>query len=155
MELEKIYRGMENGAETIQENFSVLADALYPIGSIFQSMVNSDPATLFGGSWERIKGKVLVGVDENDSDFTTGKVGGEKNHSHGLSKGYAKLQISGTTLAYNGFEVTPYVSNVRAENFTAVANRTNLGAGTALAGTTDLTNNLQPYKTVYMWVRVA
>ncbi|MGX7244754.1 phage baseplate protein [Enterococcus quebecensis] len=156
MDLEKIYRGMENGAEAIQENFSILAKALYPVGSVFQSVNDSDPSTLFGGTWERIKGKVLVGVDEGDSDFTAGKIGGKKEHIHGLSQGYAQLQISGSVLANNSIgEIPAYKGTTKAVDFKALANNEEFKLGTRLAGYTDLANNLQPYKTVYIWVRIA
>lgn len=56
---------------------------LYPIGSIYMSIQGTNPSVFFGGTWERIaKGKTLVGVDENDTDFnTSSKTGGEKNHT--------------------------------------------------------------------------
>lgn len=156
MELEKIYRGMENGAETIQENFATLSKVLYPVGSIFQSMINNDPTTIYGGTWEPIKGKVLVGVDNNDSDFVAGKKGGTKGHNHGLSKGYAQMQMTGSTLANNGISgVATYKATTRAVDFTALANTNEYNWGTQLAGSTDSSNNLPPYETVYIWVRTA
>lgn len=55
---------------------------VYPIGSIYETEDSEfNPNVLWGGTWERIKGRVLVGVDENDADFdTSGKTGGEKTH---------------------------------------------------------------------------
>ena len=52
----------------------------YPVGSIYMSANSTDPKMLFGGTWERYaNGRVLVGVDEADTDFNTaGKTGGEK-----------------------------------------------------------------------------
>ena len=46
-------------------------DLFYPIGSIYEtSNASFNPNTSFGGTWERIKGKVIVGVDENDADLS-------------------------------------------------------------------------------------
>lgn len=58
-------------------------DLVYPVGSIYETDNEGfDPNTSFGGTWERIKGKVIVGVDKEDGDFdTVGKTGGEKNHT--------------------------------------------------------------------------
>lgn len=55
---------------------------IFPVGSIFTSVNNVNPASFIGGTWERFgQGKVLVGVDENDNDFNiVQKTGGEKTH---------------------------------------------------------------------------
>jgi microcystin-dependent protein len=59
-----------------------IIDAAYPIGIIYESDDPTEPAIVFGrGTWERMKGVILVGVDEGDTDFNAaGKTGGEKNH---------------------------------------------------------------------------
>lgn len=47
-------------------------DLLYPVGSIYLSIKSKNPGQIFGGVWERIaKGRTLVGVDENDTDFSS------------------------------------------------------------------------------------
>jgi microcystin-dependent protein len=48
-----------------------IADAVYPVGCIYESTVSTDPSTLFPGtSWTAFgQGKMLVGLDPNDSDF--------------------------------------------------------------------------------------
>ena len=58
-----------------------IVDLIYPIGSVYETKDSSfDPSTYWGGTWERIKGKVLVGVDESDTDFATvGQTGGSKS----------------------------------------------------------------------------
>ncbi|MFK4566440.1 phage baseplate protein [Enterococcus sp. UD-01] len=149
--------GVKNFKDAIQINGKNLLDIFYPVGAIFQTLNSTNPATLMGGTWERIKGKVLVGVDEGDTDFSLGKTGGSKLHDHGLSKAYAQLQMTGTTLAYKGLskDIPEYKANVRANNFTALADSTTLAWGTALAGKTDSSSNLQPYTTVFMWKRIA
>ena len=43
---------------------------LRPIGSLFFTDREDNPANIFGfGTWERIKGVTIVGVDEEDDDF--------------------------------------------------------------------------------------
>lgn len=60
----------------------------YPIGSIYLSVTNVNPSTYFGGKWESWgAGRVLTGVNANDSDFNVvEKTGGNKSinlsHSH-------------------------------------------------------------------------
>ncbi len=68
-----------------------ILDKCYPVGSIYMSVNNVNPGTIFGGTWERWgNGKAVIGVDENDGNFNTvGKTGGVKvvnlNHSHSVN----------------------------------------------------------------------
>lgn len=55
----------------IVHNKQILADILHPIGSVYISVTNVDPSTLFGGTWEKIgTNRVLMG---SDSDANLGK----------------------------------------------------------------------------------
>lgn len=54
---------------------------ILPIGSIFMSIDDTDPAISLGyGTWLRFaQGRMLIGVDDNDSDFNSaGDIGGFK-----------------------------------------------------------------------------
>lgn len=42
-----------NSTHTGQQIDNIL-DMIYPVGSIYLSVNNVDPSTLFGGAWERI-----------------------------------------------------------------------------------------------------
>lgn len=46
-------------------------DNIYPIGSIFISTINQNPSTYFGGTWEQIKGRFLLGVGNCDANTDT------------------------------------------------------------------------------------
>ena len=129
-----------------------LLDFIYPIGSIYESTVNTDPSQLFGGTWERIKGKVLVGVDEDDKDFQSAeKTGGEKTHTLTVSEipdHYHYVPIIGENTVPGG---TP---GIKTGPFSYGNLSKNLK--TTYSGTGDMAhNNLQPYATCYMWKRVA
>lgn len=50
-----------------------LLDFVYPIGSIYMSVNNISPTTLFGGTWEQISGKFLLACD---SSHVAGSSGG-------------------------------------------------------------------------------
>lgn len=63
---------------------SNLLKAVYPIGSIYCTTDNTNPATTFGfGTWEvYAAGRVLVGIDSTDADFdTVGETIGAKTHT--------------------------------------------------------------------------
>ena len=47
---------------TALENFrQTFLSTVYPVGSIYISMNETDPGTLFGGTWDRISGRFLLG----------------------------------------------------------------------------------------------
>lgn len=68
--------------DTYKPLVDALLELIYPVGSIYMSVNDTNPATFLGGTWERWgQGRVPVGVNENDSDFETPeKEDGEKKH---------------------------------------------------------------------------
>ena len=71
-------------SDTILNNMQVeLIKLVFPIGSTYITQTNTNPSEILKfGTWERVKGKVLVGLDEDDTAFNTiGKTGGEKTHT--------------------------------------------------------------------------
>ncbi len=114
-----------------------------------QTTVDAVQAVL-AGTWERFgQGKVLVGVDPNDSDFNaSSKTGGAKtvtlttdqipSHHHSTTaagtRGKAQAQTSGTS---------GYAWNADSGSVTG-----NTGGGKAH-------QNMPPYITVYMYRRTA
>lgn len=59
---------------------SFLLDRVWPVGSVFTSVLDTSPADLIGGVWEAIgAGRVLVGLDAGQVEFDTlGETGGAK-----------------------------------------------------------------------------
>jgi len=138
----------------------------YPVGSIYLSVNDTNPATWFGGTWEQIaKGRTLVGVDTNDTDFNTvQKTGGEKIHTltvNEIPNHPHSLQMAGTRLDANGNNVFRMQTGVGGNG----GNFWSLAVGRTGTGTHDATitsacggqahNNLQPYFTCYIWCRTA
>lgn len=79
----------------IESNNSSIVDTIYPVGSIYMSMNDTSPGTLFGGTWEKLPGgRCLVNVGYLDDDGSNesirvklGEKGGDKdtklvNHDH-------------------------------------------------------------------------
>lgn len=125
-----------------------IGNALYPVGSIYMSVNNTNPSTFFGGTWVSWgAGRVPVGVDTNDTDFATvEKTGGEKTHTLTVSempshKHTVEAIGTGTTqqelTAFNAGKTSGIDSY----------------AGTDYTGGGQAHNNLQPYITCYMWKR--
>ena len=127
---------------------SVLIDVIYPVGSIYMSVNNVNPATLFGGEWEQIKDKFLL---SSGDVYTNGATGGEATHtltvneipSHRHSRrtqpqGYAEQDKTKSEI------ISP--ASGSANTVTKYSDYT--GGGQAH-------NNMPPYLTVNVWKRTA
>ena len=127
---------------------------VYPVGSIYMSVNNTNPATLFGfGTWEQIKDTFLLSAGDT---YTAGDTGGEAthtltdqempSHNHRLLNGYSGGTWSG---GYFG-----QVANTGAngEKHVFYDNDT---SRTSSAGGGQAHNNMPPYLVVYMWKRTA
>ena len=55
-----------------------IVDLIYPVGSIYLSVVSTSPATLFGGTWEKLQDRFLVGAGNS---YSIGATGGEATHT--------------------------------------------------------------------------
>lgn len=53
-------------------SLATVADLIYPVGSIYMNVNNLDPATIFGGTWEEIQGKFLLGRSSGHAAGTSG-----------------------------------------------------------------------------------
>lgn len=136
-------------------------DNFYPIGSIYQSTAPTNPTTFMGGVWERFgNGKVLVGVNESDSDFNTAnKSGGYKSHSHAAGYLEAAIGSVNSNIGSLGFKASNINNTIN--DWTYAIGGTVIRDGnkiqnhnTKVIGHTDFNTSLQPYITVYMWRRI-
>lgn len=50
----------------------------WPVGSIYMSVNSTSPATLFGGTWQRIQDRFLIAAG---STYKAGGTGGEATHT--------------------------------------------------------------------------
>lgn len=145
-----------SGETTVTKEIALLEDianALYPVGSIYMSVNNTNPSTFFGGTWEAWgAGKVPVGVDTSDTNFSTvEQTGGEKQHTLTIAEMPAHNHtIPCTPTANDGSEPTYQAAQVNAE---ATGNHNSIVAVSSGGGSPH--NNLQPYITCYMWKRTA
>lgn len=128
----------------------------YPVGSIYMSVNNINPATFFGGTWERLKGRFLLGAD--DSTYKCGDIGGTESHSHTLNNGHAFLELSSDRINMNKKTTSSYTVNKTMTGSGWYTQNVSWGSRTeviSLGGSTDSSNNIPPYLSVYMWKRTA
>lgn len=162
-----------NGSNWVMAN--VLA-AAWPVGSIYEAVVSTNPATLLGlGTWVAFgTGRVTVGIDATQVEFdTVEEPGGVKTHALTIAEMPSHTHVQDAhnhtqnphshTLSNIGNDVsidddpaidamddtgTMTTSSVAATNIAATATNQNTGSGTAHT-------NLQPYIVVYRWKRTA
>lgn len=134
-----------------------------PIGSIYFSTDSRNPTDYFGGTWERFsKGRVIVGIDENQSEFNSAnKTGGSKylqQHKHFLkytadNHKYADTSNGGDnhqdfgSLTHTGFALRTLWPHSGWERQAISSDVMNINCGDS--------GNLQPYICVYIWRRTA
>lgn len=132
-------------------NEAILADnkKKYYVGKIIFDTANVNPATYLGfGTWVLWgAGKVPVGVDTADTDFSTvEKTGGEKTHT-----------LTTNEIPKHKHEIAVRNNSATGLYETKATNATgDVGSAyTQEAGGGQAHNNLQPYITCYMWKRTA
>lgn len=128
---------------TKKMKLSTLLSLVFPIGSTYVTQTNTNPNTILGfGTWKRLKGKVVVGLDENDADFNQiNKTGGSK---------YIQEHYHKDSIAVNGHE------NLETVGYNGPQNTAQYYVGTSgvQGAKTGNSGNLQPYQVVgYMWIR--
>lgn len=135
-------------------------DEIYPVGSIYLSVNKTSPAELFGGTWEQLKDKFLLGAGDT---YTNGATGGNENHSHALNNGYAMtcpawLEPGGNKVVWNAKHV-PFTANtmITGSYWNDPTDGTSASSywATSLGGSTDTSDSKPPYLVVYMWKRTA
>lgn len=126
---------------------SLILEAVYPVGSIYMSVNNTSPATLFGGTWEAIQGKFLLGAD--GGAYKAGNTGGEATHTL-------------TTSEMPSHNHAVYYPNAGADNHSAPGNYPDgpsdstyyaVSSYTSREGGGKAHNNMPPYLSVYIWKR--
>ena len=153
------YTNFQNGITPINDtNLNAMQQGLmelvFPVGSTYTTPTNTNPNTILNfGTWERLKGKLCAGLDEDDEDEyfdEIGKTGGEKKHTitvnelpnHGHAIGY-DVRKNATGFG-NSYSLGSVSGGEIKENSIPTSN---VGGGQAI-------NIVQPYEVVgYMWIR--
>jgi hypothetical protein len=138
--------------------------SIYPIGSIYMSLNNVDPSTIFGGTWQQIKDKFLLASGDV---FTNGETGGEISHTLSVSEMPAHTH----NVVGNAFPIGSSRIALNDESIivTEGTGGSTIGVSRITGGTTGLDvegtaqsagsgvahNNMPPYLAVNVWVRTA
>lgn len=144
----------------------------YPVGSIYMSVNSTNPGKLFGGTWEQIQGRFLLG---QGSGYSAGTIGGEANHTlsiqempshqHNLkttsygSNYFSMLNADSTGGSWVGDTQFMLAAKrkVGSTAFDGTITTSNLMVGEPIdnTGGGSAHNNMPPYLVVYIWKRTA
>lgn len=150
--------GIQKGVEEDIKKMTEKLTEQYPVGSIFLSINNVDPSTLFSGTkWTKIKDVFLLCSGDK---YKLGTQGGEEKvtldintlpkHNHSMENGRYTLQFTGNAIA-NGWEVAGgqiTATGGKTTNMTATTKTVDNGLGKPH-------NNMPPYLVVNAWYRVS
>lgn len=135
----------KENAFQLGESAWLTAQGAYPVGAIYLSVTDVNPAALFGGTWERIDGRFLLGAD---STYAAGSTGGEAAHT-----------LTVDEMPRHNHEIDNLNASGNSTPFMTVQAQDKKGYGrnvqTMYAGGGKAHNNLPPYLAVYMWQRVS
>lgn len=127
-------------------------DAIYPVGSIYISVNNINPGTLFGGVWQQLKDRFLLAAGDIYQNGTWG--GSSTNtHNHFMMSGFDGSRVYFTETTYS--EISRVLYKKRAFVGTEYMDiATNESHTTREDSTYNETINIMPpYFVVYMWKR--
>jgi hypothetical protein len=158
----------------------IIKNDIWPIGSVFISVVSTDPSILLGfGTWSQIAGgKVLIGQTDADSDFNVAEeTGGAKtanlahthtgpshthtgpSHTHTFSDTSSAPSATTTRDTDSGSWAAPSTGHTHNVSGTTGAGGTgNTGAGgtgNTGSGGSATQSIMNPYYTCYFWKRVS
>lgn len=147
--------------QTAGTNF--VLDNVYPIGSIYMNVNSTNPGTLFGGTWEQIQGKFLLGMS---SSYPAGSQGGEASHtlttaempSHGHNPANESGYYGFITNSKKVFEVGDMgvqSGSGRYYPYSTAAFDISRNSLTGTTGGGNSHNNMPPYLSIYIWKRTA
>jgi len=132
---------LKNQIDAANEKIDTLNNGLaqlYPVGSIYLSVNDTNPGTFIGGTWERLKDQFLLAAGDT---YAAGSTGGEAQHTLTMEE-----------VVQNGMWLSDRSYNPRVS--TKLSDGNIYGAYTSNQNAAPH-NNMPPYLAVYMWVRTA
>lgn len=143
---------------TLKVNNKNIFDLIYPVGSIYISVNSTNPQVLFGGTWEQIQGKFLLGMS---SSYPVGSTGGSKDavvvaHTHNPANeaGYYGF-ITNSPKAFTVGDMGSQSGSGRYYPYAPTEFDISRNSTTGSTGVSGTDKNMPPYLAVAMWKRTA
>lgn len=146
------YGGIAATPAAVKKAIAEAKLAAWPVGSIYITVSNTSPAALFGGTWERISERFLLGAS---SSYPAGGTGGEFTHKLTQSElpDYSLSVTNGSNVirSKTGNSADAYVQ-VQSGGW-GIPNWESKTVTVASGGSGEAHNNMPPYLAVNMWKR--
>lgn len=147
----------------MEDNTTLSLLSSYPVGSIYQSVNTTSPASLFGGSWEKIEGRFLLG---SSSEYDLGDTGGASEfkqtwsqlgqHNHAIySKDSSPTAHSTNKTVFDTVKYPGLLSWTNVYTITGSAITLSPGVGEEETNVTKSMSIMPPYRVVNTWYRVS
>ena len=135
-----IYIRTRNNTDWSDWKLMVHRESIFPIGSIYMSVTNTNPSNSFGGTWVLWgQGRVPIGVDTSQSEFNSvEKTGGAKIST--------QINTGSSSYGYTTSSQAGYNDRTLVGSSSYGSTHDEKSADISL---------LQPYITCYMWKRVS
>jgi hypothetical protein len=153
MALGELKNGIGPDAYAIyQQVLAAVVERDHPVGSLYISENVTSPAELYGGTWERIEGKFIIGASDT---YPAGSTGGSATHTQTDAEmpshfhGYGNQYSGDAHFAQWQFYIPDVVQITDAEGKNCA------WAVTARSGNGKPMDILNPYYSTYIWRRVA
>lgn len=137
----------------LKKQVEEILDKVYPVGSIYMTVSNVSPQTLFGGTWTKWgTGRTIVGVDSANLDFEEPEMkGGEAKHTLTISE----IPSHYHTLGYDIRRDATSFGNSGSLALVTGGTVADTAPMVSPTGNGQPISLMQPYITCYMWKRVA
>lgn len=132
----------------LQNLIESINNAQHPIGSIFISLSNTSPASLFGGTWEQLKDRFLLAASDK---YAGGSTGGEATHTLNVDE----IPSHNHSIGRGWGDDTGTERFVYAEDSKKYSHWTDSELKTYNTGGSQPHNNMPPYLAVYIWKRIS
>lgn len=168
MALGELKNGIGPDAYAIyQQVLAAVVERDHPVGSLYISENATSPAELYGGTWERIEGKFIMGASDT---YPAGSTGGSTTHEHEYKLAF--MWRLGALVGYPTSAIAAY--NYKTQSWSDDNKRVNDGQYTlandgfsstygekpsgemySVAGNTASSSSIPPYYSMCIWHRVA
>lgn len=154
----------------LSEQILDLIDVIYPVGSIYMSVNDVNPATLFGGEWKQIKDTFLLATGDTYANGSTGgsaKVtltanqSGLKAHGHGMAHTHNHHHnLNRNFSTGGGGSVSAYITTANRTTEPKYTTYDNTASSKSTTDNNTASNaseaheNMPPYLAVNVWKRI-